>query len=242
MSDNLKIWNDLGKTDPKHTKAFSRSGGFKGTAIKPIYTEQKMTETFGPCGIGWGFSEPTFQLVNGPEGEVAVYCWLSLWVTMAGERSAPIPGVGGDFVVKKNKYGLSTDDEAFKKAFTDAVGNAMKHLGMSADVHMGLFDDSKYVSERREEEASTAAPKKISERAQAVVQAPPTAPTLSALADDMIARLEGVTGTVSLRTLGTSSEWAADLAKLSGAEADAVRTAYGKAQRDFRQIELANTP
>jgi hypothetical protein len=29
----------------------------------------------------------------------------------------------------------------------------MKHLGMSADVHMGRFDDSKYVREREQEEA-----------------------------------------------------------------------------------------
>ena len=55
-----------------------------------------------------------------------------------------------------NSSGLRTDDEAFKKAFTDAIGNAMKHLGMSADVHMGLFDDSKYVESVREELASAA--------------------------------------------------------------------------------------
>jgi len=157
MTDNLAIWNKLGKTDPKHTKSFTRGGGFSGTAIKPIYTDQKMTETFGPCGTGWGFTEPQFQLVNGSEGQVAVYCWLSLWyVKEDGSRSDLIPGVGGDFVVKKFKSGLSTDDEAFKKAFTDAIGNAMKHLGMSADVHMGLFDDSKYVNEVKREIAEEA--------------------------------------------------------------------------------------
>lgn len=151
--NNLAIWERLSKTDPNHTKGFSRAGGFKGTAIKPIYTEQKMTETFGPCGIGWGFSEPQFQIVPGAEGETLVYCWVTLWIEQGGKRSEPIPGVGGDKIVSKNKYGFQSDDEAFKKAFTDAVGNAMKHLGMSADVHMGRFDDSKYVNERRAEEA-----------------------------------------------------------------------------------------
>lgn len=142
---NLAIWDKLGRTDPKHTKPFQRAGGFKGTAIKPIYLDQKMTETFGPCGTGWGYSVPQFQLVNGPEGEVAVFCWLTVWYrTEDGVLSEPIPGVGGDFVVRKNKYGTSTDDEAFKKAATDAMGNALKHLGMSADVHMGQFDGSKY--------------------------------------------------------------------------------------------------
>lgn len=154
MTDtNLALWNKLGRTDPSHTKQFSRAGGFKGTAIKPIYTEEKMTETFGPVGIGWGFTEPQFQLVPGSDGQVVVYCWLSLWYVHAGKRSEGVPGVGGDMVIVKQSSGLRTDDEAFKKAFTDAVGNAMKHLGMSADVHMGLFDDSKYVQTRRQEEA-----------------------------------------------------------------------------------------
>ncbi len=150
---HLEIWNTLGRTSPEHTKGFTRGGGFKGTAVKPIYTEQKMTEMFGPCGIGWGFSEPTFQLVPGSDGQTAVYCWLTLWFVHDGARSAPIPGVGGDFVVVKQSSGLRTDDEAFKKAFTDAIGNAMKHLGMSADVHMGRFDDSKYVNELKREDA-----------------------------------------------------------------------------------------
>jgi len=155
MSDNLAIWNTLGRTSPEHTKGFTRGGGFKGTAVKPIYTEQKMTEMFGPCGIGWGFSEPTFQLVPGSDGQTAVYCWLTLWFVHDGARSAPIPGVGGDFVIVKQSSGLRTDDEAFKKAFTDAIGNAMKHIGMSADVHMGRFDDSKYVNELKREDAET---------------------------------------------------------------------------------------
>ncbi len=156
MTDNLAIWNKLGRTDPDQTKTFQRGGGFKGTAIKPIYTEQKMTEVFGPCGICWGFTEPRFELVPASDGQTAVYCWLSLWYIHEGVRSEPIPGVGGDFVVIKQRDGLRTNDEAFKAAFTDAIGNAMKHLGMSADVHMGLFDDSKYVRSLREDKEPAA--------------------------------------------------------------------------------------
>ena len=47
--------------------------------------------------------------------------------------------------------GPFNDDEAFKKAFTDAVMNAFKFIGVAADVHMGLFDDSKYVAEQKAE-------------------------------------------------------------------------------------------
>lgn len=145
-ADHLKIWNALSVTDKRHTKPFKRAGGFSGTATKPIYLLQKMTETFGPCGTGWGYGEPTYQLVNGANNEVLVYCWVALWYNdpATGTRSEPFHGVGGDVVVKSQSRGLVNDDEAFKKAFTDALGNAMKHLGMSADVHMGQFDGSKY--------------------------------------------------------------------------------------------------
>ena len=165
---NLAIWDKLGKTDPDHTKTFKRAGGFSGTAVKPIYTTRKMTEQFGPAGKGWGMGEPTFQVVPASEGQVAVYCTVSLWWVDPADKADEfgpslhqVYGVGGDMVVVKQSSGLRTDDEAFKKAFTDALGNAMKHLGMSADVHMGLFDDSKYVNEVRQELAAAEQPKQI---------------------------------------------------------------------------------
>ncbi len=148
MTDNLALWEKLGKTDPAHTKGFKRGGGFSGTAIKPMWSYKRMTEEFGPCGKGWGVCEPSFQVVPGPEGEVLVFCTASIWY---GPEKNLVFGVGGDKAVGKNKYGLQTDDEAFKKAFTDAITNALKLIGVGADVHMGLFDDSKYVNTMREE-------------------------------------------------------------------------------------------
>ena len=141
--DNLRLWNALGKTDPAHTKQFKRSGGFSGTALKPIWVEKRLTELFGPCGIGWGTDEPSFRIVEAGD-EMLVYCTVRGWYLDNGTR-AEVYGVGGDKVVSKTKYGLSTDDEAFKKACTDAIGNAFKHVGVGADIHMGQFDDSKYV-------------------------------------------------------------------------------------------------
>lgn len=157
MTDNMRFWDKLGKTDPSHTKGFKRAGGFAGTAIKPMWSFKRMTEEFGPCGIGWGVNEPSFQVVPASEGEVMVYCTVSVWYAHIPEDGSasvvhnPVFGVGGDKVVGKNKYGLTSDDEAFKKAYTDAIGNALKLIGVGADVHMGLFDDSKYVSEMKQE-------------------------------------------------------------------------------------------
>lgn len=146
---NTRHWDALYRTDPAHTKQFTRGGGFRGTAIKPIYATQKMTEHFGPCGAGWGMDAPSFQLVNGDNKEVLVYCTVCLWY-MDNDNRSMIYGVGGDKVVSYLRANngrperWENDDEAFKKAYTDALGNAMKQLGVGGDVHMGQFDDLKY--------------------------------------------------------------------------------------------------
>tara|TARA_R110000868_G_scaffold20938_5_gene87763 strand:+ start:2915 stop:3637 length:723 start_codon:yes stop_codon:yes gene_type:complete len=143
VTDKKVLWDKLSKTDPAHTKSFSRSGGFKGTAIKPQWVVMRLTEEFGPCGLGWGINRPEFQVV--PAGsEVMVYCTVSCW---HGTLDNVLWGVGGDKVSTSRQSGTFNDDEAFKKAFTDAIMNAFKFLGVAADVHMGLFDDSKYVQE-----------------------------------------------------------------------------------------------
>lgn len=148
MTDNLELWNRLGKTDPSQTKAFTRGGGFKGTAIKPMWSYKRMTEEFGPIGKGWGVNQPTFQVVPGNDGEVLVYCTVSIWYEAPTNVSW---GIGGDKVVTKFSSGMKSDDEAFKKAFTDAITNALKMIGVGADVHMGMFDDNKYVNTVKDE-------------------------------------------------------------------------------------------
>ncbi len=142
--ENMRLWDVLGRTDPKHTKPFTRSGGFRGTAIKPIYAEEKMTRLFGPCGQGWGTTPPQFDVQG-----TLVFCTIAVWYVDpdTGERSEPCWGVGGDSLEAKRNGVSVPDDEAFKKALTDAIGNAMKRIGMSADVHMGQFEDSKYVED-----------------------------------------------------------------------------------------------
>lgn len=155
-SQNTALWDMLGKTDPAHTKGFTRGGGFKGTAIRPIWSFRRMTEQFGPCGTGWGVGEPSFQVVPGSDGEVLVYCTASVWYTDDDTISRTVYGVGGDKVVGKNKHGLNSDDEAFKKAYTDALTNALKLIGVGADVHMGLFEDNKYVADLKQEFADPA--------------------------------------------------------------------------------------
>jgi hypothetical protein len=147
MSAKTELWDRLGKTDPAHTKSFQRAGGFKGTAIKPMWSYRRMTEEYGPCGVGWGVGEPTFKIIEAGD-EILVYCIASVW---HGSKENVVYGVGGDKALAKFSSGMKTDDEALKKAFTDGVTNALKMIGVGADVHMGLFEDNKYVSEMKAE-------------------------------------------------------------------------------------------
>lgn len=156
-SDNTKYWDALGKTDPTHTKAFQRSGGFSGTAIKPMWAYLRMTEEFGPCGTGWGVNEPSFQIVPGHGEEVLVYCTVTVWY---GDKENTVTGVGGDKIIATFRSGSKSDDEAFKKAFTDAITNALKFIGVGADVHMGMYDDNKYVNQMRAEFSEDETPPK----------------------------------------------------------------------------------
>lgn len=167
MTENTALWDKLGKTDPKHTKSFKRGGGFTGTAIKPMWSYRRLTEEFGPCGVGWGVHEPVFQVVSGHNHEILVFCTVSAWYRLENELR-PVTGVGGDKIVShikaneqyKRPERWENDDEAFKKAFTDAVTNAFKFIGVGADVHMGMFDDNKYVNSMREEFDEDAQPQK----------------------------------------------------------------------------------
>lgn len=163
--DNMAIWGALSVTDPKHTKGFKRAGGFSGTAVKPQWVIQRLTEYFGPVGIGWGMQQPTFQVVQGDNREVLVYCTVAAW---HGDERNIVWGVGGDKIVTHIKASeqynrperWENDDEAFKKAYTDALMNAFKFVGVAADVHMGRFDDSKYVREAAEAFAEKPKPSK----------------------------------------------------------------------------------
>lgn len=158
MSDNMKLWDAVSKTDPSQTKGFKRGGGFTGTAIKPMWVWKRLTEMFGACGTGWGMDKPDYQVAPGENREVLVYCTVAGWY-LDGEAKKHVYGVGGDKVVthiKENKQynrpeRWESDDEAFKKAYTDALMNAFKFIGVGADVHMGLFDDNKYVQQMERE-------------------------------------------------------------------------------------------
>lgn len=145
------IWDALYKTDPAHTKGFSRSGGFKGTAIKPMYAVKKMTERFGAVGTGWGWDHLETRVESG-----MVFCLASVWyIGEHGGRMLVGAQWGGTEIMASKGAGNGTraDDECFKKSLTDAILKGLSYLGVGADIHMGQFDDTKYVEEVKAEVA-----------------------------------------------------------------------------------------
>lgn len=86
-----------------------------------------------------------------------VYVMISFYYKDGDKWSEPIPAYGGDYLVKKDKNGIHGNDEAMKMAVTDALGTAMKMIGVAADVYRGLIangaSDSKYA--RRDYMAQT---------------------------------------------------------------------------------------
>jgi len=60
MIDNLKLWNDVEKTNPAYTKNANVKGN-KITSISPQYQIKCGTEQFGSYGIRWGFKSMNFD-------------------------------------------------------------------------------------------------------------------------------------------------------------------------------------
>ena len=132
---NFYIWDDLKHTDPKYTKPFSKFGGKELTTIDPMYQVMCMTGMFGPVGKGWRFKNQFTYTEKNVFAEVILQ-WKEneQWFAYG-----PISSVCS--LYKKNG-GL--DDEAPKKAATDALTKAMSYIGVSADVFLGAFDNNKY--------------------------------------------------------------------------------------------------
>ena len=141
--NNMELWSKVEKTNPAHTKP-AKIGGLKITAIAPQYQIKCATEQFGPYGKGWGFKsiELDYNLVEKYD-----------LVVFKGVFFHP----GGQFeIINSSKMHMDNakkmiDADFAKKIETDALTKALSKLGFNADIFMGRFDDTKYVTEMRNE-------------------------------------------------------------------------------------------
>lgn len=148
---NLEIYNQV-RSVPENALRKIEAGRLKGKSdINPMWRIKKLTELFGIVGFGW-YTEVTREWTETSEsGETAVFIDINLYVKRDGEWSKPIRGTGGNKVVSLEKkwdngeqlVSQYLDDEAYKKAYTDAISVAAKALGIGADVYWEA-DKTKY--------------------------------------------------------------------------------------------------
>ena len=149
--DNMTIWQQLEKTADEAKKPIE-AGRLKGfTDINPCWRMKRLTEVFGPCGIGWKFDICNTYTIPGANDEVAAFVDILLYYKKDGEWSDGVPGLGGSMFVAKERNGMHTSDECFKMALSDAIGTACKALGMSADIYFSK-DRSKYTEGQDDQE------------------------------------------------------------------------------------------
>lgn len=149
IADHLRFFNQGCEVPPEAIKEI-KAGRLKGMSdVNPMWRMKRMTEIFGPCGIGWKYTIDR-QWCEAYGDEVKCFCNVSLYVRdpETGVWSDAIPGNGGSSIVSKEKSGLYVNDEGYKMALTDALSIAMKPLGIGANIWLGNkskgHNESKY--------------------------------------------------------------------------------------------------
>lgn len=166
-NQNLTIYNSVRKV-PDTAKREIGAGRLKGkTDINPMWRIKTLTELFGPAGQNWN-AEIVERWVDRNEttGEAIANVRIKLHVffgaTAGGEDVEwyTIDGIGGAMLIANESKGIFTDDEAWKKAYTDAISVACKALGIGADVYWDK-DATKYTAQNKTQDAPqrTEAPK-----------------------------------------------------------------------------------
>lgn len=156
------------RNTPKEALRTIKGGRLNGFSdINPMYRIRKLTEMFGPIGIGWYYKVTnkwiescTWQQGERSVQETAAFVDLELYIKVGGEWSMPIYGTGGSKLLVNERTGPYMSDECFKMATTDALSVACKALGIGADVYWDK-DTSKYT--QPEEPETKAEPEKKSE-------------------------------------------------------------------------------
>lgn len=142
MTDNMKLWRDVEKTDPQYTKKANVKGN-KITSVAPQYQIMKATEQFGSYGKTWGFKKIELDYSIVDKGLVVFH---GTFFFPDGEFQI-INTIG----IFKDNAQTKLDDDFAKKVETDALTKALSKLGFNADIFMGRYDDARYVNEITQE-------------------------------------------------------------------------------------------
>lgn len=169
-ANNLSIWKQVQRTDPRFTKPLE-GVGFTGTSINSTYMFMRATEIFGPIGEGWGYEVLEEKFIDGKplvepvldernkqvatrflrDGDGALFCEqnhsikIRFWYIIECETRGEFESYGATPYRYQTNYGIKVDAEAIKKSLTDAIKKALSMLGFSSDVFMGMHDNPEYI-------------------------------------------------------------------------------------------------
>jgi|TARA_Y100000034_G_scaffold135319_1_gene206782 hypothetical protein len=141
---NKYIWNELKMTDPRFTTRVNKGFG-DITTIDPMWQIMKMTELFGPVGHGWKW-EANYNFTEKFVSVQVMIFWKDIMSKKDEYSYGPVCSIQKLYA----KTG-ALRDEAPKIAMTDALTKGLSHLGLSADVFLGMHDSSKYVEKITQE-------------------------------------------------------------------------------------------
>lgn len=125
--NNLDLYNQLSAV-PEWAQDIIEGGALRGlTSINPIWRIEALTLMFGPCGVGWRV-EIADQKTDVYNSGIMITIRLNLYYKQDEEWSEAVTGYGSFFMAKP-------DDQAYKKAFTEALGQCTKLLGLGAEIY-----------------------------------------------------------------------------------------------------------
>ncbi len=159
--ENLELYEKV-RSVPENAQKEIKGGRLKGmTDINPMWRIKVLTEQFGMCGVGWKPKIIRTWLDQGENNEVIASVEIELYIKVDGQWSEPIPGIGGSKAVALENGGKSlyTDDECYKKAYTDALSVACKALGIGADIYWN--ENTKYTTPPPQNASTSTKPQNI---------------------------------------------------------------------------------
>jgi hypothetical protein len=144
MTDNKALWKRAFMTDPRAVKPITGKA-YKGNSPKPFWIVERLTDEFGPCGIGWGFNIISERFERFSDTESLHVAVVRLWYVMDGKRGEfeQVGQTRSSYVTAAGKF--TVDEDAPKKSVTDALVKCASYLGFAGDIFSGMWDDSKYV-------------------------------------------------------------------------------------------------
>lgn len=168
----MRIYNRV-RSVPADALSEIEGGPLKGKSnINPQIRWELLTSVFGPAGECFKVEQVSRWTESTPQGETAVFCEVNLYYREDASKpwSSPVFGQGGSMLMRRSTewvngqpvQAIHIDDEAYKKAYTDAVSVACKALGFAADVYYRQ-EETKYGSFRgeapaEEQEAQVSSP------------------------------------------------------------------------------------